>query len=165
MSLLEAKEVTMKHKKRTERVYNEATGWYETREVELKGYTFTDDDRILIIREYLESGVPAEEIRNFHDISCSFLSGVNHFINFFYQPIVPLGMEHIIEFTEMFCYAILRKQIHNVFCGHIFGFCILFYAERYKLSPFFYFAFHCAHPFCGYATHYSFLFGIYGLCH
>ena len=26
----------MKHKIRTERVYNEATGWYETREVELK---------------------------------------------------------------------------------------------------------------------------------
>ena len=52
----------MKHKTRTERVYNEATGWYETREVELKGYTFTDDDRILIVREYLESGVPAEEI-------------------------------------------------------------------------------------------------------
>ena len=52
----------MKHKTRTERVYNEATGWYETREVELKGYTFTDDDRILIVREYLESGVPAEKI-------------------------------------------------------------------------------------------------------
>ena len=44
----------MKHKTRTERVYNEATGWYETREVELQGYTFTDDDRILIVREYLE---------------------------------------------------------------------------------------------------------------
>ena len=28
----------MKHKTRTERVYNEATGWYETREVELKAY-------------------------------------------------------------------------------------------------------------------------------
>ena len=40
----------MKHKTRTERVYNETTGWYETREVELKGYTFTDDDRILIVR-------------------------------------------------------------------------------------------------------------------
>ena len=47
--------MTMKHKTRTERVYNEATGWYETREVELKGYTFTDEDRILIVREYLES--------------------------------------------------------------------------------------------------------------
>ena len=44
------KKVTMKHKTRTERVYNEATGWYETREVELKSYTFTDDDRILIVR-------------------------------------------------------------------------------------------------------------------
>ena len=44
------KKVTMKHKTRTERVYNETTGWYETREVELKGYTFTDDDRILIVR-------------------------------------------------------------------------------------------------------------------
>ena len=53
--------MTMKHKTRTERVYNESTGWYETREVELKGYTFTDDDRILIVREYLESCVPAEK--------------------------------------------------------------------------------------------------------
>ncbi|WP_278984614.1 hypothetical protein [Segatella bryantii] len=59
----------MKHKTRTERVYNEATGWYETREVELKGYTFTDDDRILIVREYLESGVAAEKIIKKYHIS------------------------------------------------------------------------------------------------
>lgn len=52
----------MKHKTRIERVFNETTGWYETREVELKSYSFTDDDRIMIVREYLESGVPAEEI-------------------------------------------------------------------------------------------------------
>ena len=35
------KEVTMKHRTRKERVFNEATGWYETREVELKSYSFT----------------------------------------------------------------------------------------------------------------------------
>ena len=32
----------MRHKTRTERVYNEAIGWYETREVELKGYSFSN---------------------------------------------------------------------------------------------------------------------------
>ena len=53
----------MKHKTRTERVYNEATGWYETREVELKGYTFTDDDRILIVREYLAHCMKAGTLR------------------------------------------------------------------------------------------------------
>jgi len=59
----------MKHRTRTERVYNEATGWYETREVELKSYSFTDDDRILIVREYLESGLPAEKIIKKYHIS------------------------------------------------------------------------------------------------
>ena len=54
--------MTMKHKTRIERVYNEDTGWFETREVELNGYSFTDDDRIMIVREYMESGLPAEEI-------------------------------------------------------------------------------------------------------
>lgn len=54
--------MTMKHKTRIERVYNEDTGWFETREVELNSYSFTDDDRIMIVREYMESGLPAEEI-------------------------------------------------------------------------------------------------------
>ena len=52
----------MKRKTRIERVYNEDTGWFETREVDLNGYSFTDDDRIMIVREYMESGLPAEEI-------------------------------------------------------------------------------------------------------
>lgn len=56
------KQVTMKRKTRIERVYNEDTGWFETREVELNSYSFTDDDRIMIVREYMESGLPAEEI-------------------------------------------------------------------------------------------------------
>ena len=75
--------MTMKHKTRTERVYNEATGWYETREVELKGYTFTDDDRILIVREYLESGVSAEKIiKKYHISSRSVLfSWMDKFLN------------------------------------------------------------------------------------
>ena len=45
----------MKRKTRIERVYNEDTGWFETREVELNSYSFTDDDRIMIVREYMES--------------------------------------------------------------------------------------------------------------
>ena len=32
----------MKRKTRIERVYNEDTGWFETREVELNSYSFTD---------------------------------------------------------------------------------------------------------------------------
>ena len=73
----------MKHKTRKERVYNEATGWYETREVELKGYTFTDDDRLQIVREYLESGVSAEEIiKKYHISSRSVLfSWMDKFLN------------------------------------------------------------------------------------
>ena len=31
----------MKRKTRIERVYNEDTGWFETREVELNSYSFT----------------------------------------------------------------------------------------------------------------------------
>lgn len=61
--------MTMKHKTRTERVFNESTGWYETREVELKGYVFTDDDRILIVRDYLESGRSADQIIKKYHIS------------------------------------------------------------------------------------------------
>ena len=61
----------MKRKTRIERVYNEDTGWFETREVELNSYSFTDDDRIMIVREYMESGLPAEEIiKKILKISC-----------------------------------------------------------------------------------------------
>ena len=73
----------MKHRTRKERVFNEATGWYETREVELKSYSFTDDDRILIVREYLESGHPAEKIiKKYHISSRSVLfSWMDKFLN------------------------------------------------------------------------------------
>ena len=85
----------MKHKTRTERVYNEATGWYETREVELKGYTFTDDDRILIVREYLESGVAAEKIiKKYHISSRSVLfSWMDKFLN--EKDSLPLQQEPV----------------------------------------------------------------------
>ena len=75
--------MTMKHRTRKERVFNEATGWYETREVELKSYSFTDDDRILIVREYLESGHPAEKIiKKYHISSRSVLfSWMDKFLN------------------------------------------------------------------------------------
>ena len=75
--------MTMKHRTRKERVFNEATGWYETREVELKSYSFTDDDRILIVREYLESGIPAEKIiKKYHISSRSVLfSWMDKFLN------------------------------------------------------------------------------------
>ena len=75
--------MTMKHRTRKERVFNEATGWYETREVELKSYLFTDDDRISIVCEYLESGIPAEKIiKKYHISSRSVLfSWMDKFLN------------------------------------------------------------------------------------
>ena len=75
--------MTMKHRTRKERALNEATGWHETREVELKSYTFTDDERILIVREYLESGLPAEKIiKKYHISSRSVLfSWMDKFLN------------------------------------------------------------------------------------
>ena len=78
-------------------VYNKATGWYETREVELKGYTFTDDDRILIVREYLESGVSAERIiKKYHISSRSVLfSWMDKFLN--EKDLLPLQQEPISE--------------------------------------------------------------------
>ena len=87
----------MKHKTRTERVFNESTGWYETREVELKGYTFTDDDRILIVREYLESGVSAEKIiKKYHISSRSVLfSWMDKLLN--EKDLLPLQPESISE--------------------------------------------------------------------
>ena len=87
----------MKHKTRTERVFNESTGWYETREVELKGYTFTDDDRILIVRECLESGVSAEKIiKKYHISSRSVLfSWMDKFLN--EKDLLPLQPESISE--------------------------------------------------------------------
>ena len=51
----------MKCKTRIERWYNEDTGWFETREGELNSCSCTDDERIMIVREDMESGLPAEE--------------------------------------------------------------------------------------------------------
>ena len=65
----------MKHKTRTKRVYNETTGWYETREVELKGYTFTDDDRILIVREWCGRRENHQEVSHQQPLSAVFLDG------------------------------------------------------------------------------------------
>ena len=75
--------MTMKHRTRMERVFNESTGWFETREVELKSYSFTDDDRLMIVREYLESGLPAEKIiKKYHISSRSVLfSWMDKFLN------------------------------------------------------------------------------------
>ena len=87
----------MKHRTRKERVFNESTGWYEIREVELKSYSFTDDDRILIVREYLESGLPAERIiKKYHISSRSVLfSWMDKFLN--ERDSLPLQQESQIE--------------------------------------------------------------------
>ena len=89
--------MTMKHRTRKERVFNETTGWFETREVELKSYSFTDDDRIQIVREYLESGLPAEKIiKKYHISSRSVLfSWMDKFLN--ERDSLPLQQEPQIE--------------------------------------------------------------------
>ena len=58
----------MKRKTRIERVYNGDTGWFEPREVELNSYSFTDDDRIMIVREYMESEALQEEQKQLDEI-------------------------------------------------------------------------------------------------
>lgn len=85
--------MTMKHKTRTERVFNEATGWYETREVELKSYVFTDDDRVQIVHQHLESGLSAEKItQKYHISSRSVLfSWMDKFLN--EKDSLPLPLE------------------------------------------------------------------------
>ena len=45
----------MKRKTRIERVYNEDTGWFETREVELNSYSFTDDTSVRDNELYLKA--------------------------------------------------------------------------------------------------------------
>ena len=89
--------MTMKHRTRKERVFNESTGWFETREVELKSYSFTDDDRLMIVREYLESGLPAEKIiKKYHISSRSVLfSWMDKFLN--ERDSLPLQQEPEIE--------------------------------------------------------------------
>ena len=75
--------MTMKHKTKKELVYNEESGWYETHEVELESYSFTDEDRIMVVREYMESGVAAEEIcKKYHLRNRSLLfSWMDKFLN------------------------------------------------------------------------------------
>ena len=61
----------------------------------MKGYTFTDDDRILIVREYLESGVAAEKIiKKYHISSRSVLfSWMDKFLN--EKDSLPLQQEPV----------------------------------------------------------------------
>ena len=52
----------MRQKTVTCRVLNHETGWYEEVEVKKDSYVFTDEDRMMVVREYLESGVSANSI-------------------------------------------------------------------------------------------------------
>ena len=52
----------MRQKTVTHRVFNPEIGWYEEVEKKLDKYVFTDEDRMMVVREYLESGVRAETI-------------------------------------------------------------------------------------------------------
>ena len=52
----------MKQKTRKERVFNESTGCYEFREVGLKSYCYTDNDRLMIVRENLKLDLPADSV-------------------------------------------------------------------------------------------------------
>ena len=52
----------MRQKTVKRRVLNYETGWYEEVEEKKDSYVFTDEDRIMVVREYLESGLSATSI-------------------------------------------------------------------------------------------------------
>ena len=68
--------MTMKQKTRKERVFNESTGRYEIREVELKSYSYTDDDRLMIVRENLKPDLPAESVVTEYHIKTNLLTQI-----------------------------------------------------------------------------------------
>lgn len=102
----------MKRKTRIERVYNEDTGWFETREVELNSYSFTDDDRIMIVREYMESGLPAEEIIKKYYISSRtvLFSWMDKFLTSNPQPIGFSGILLAKRQNSFYCTYFLHNR-------------------------------------------------------
>lgn len=59
----------MKRRTVKSRVFNHDMGWYEEVEKEVKGFLFTDEDRIMIVREYLESGCSSQRILEKYELS------------------------------------------------------------------------------------------------
>ena len=59
----------MRQKTVMHRVFNPEIGWYEEVEKKLDKYVFTDEDRMMVVREYLESGVHAETILEKYKLS------------------------------------------------------------------------------------------------
>ena len=59
----------MRQKTVTHRVFNPEIGWYEEVEKKLDKYVFTDEDRMMIVREYLECGLPASSILEKYKLS------------------------------------------------------------------------------------------------
>ena len=59
----------MEEKRAKLRVWNEALGWYEEREISTGKYKFTEEDKMSIVSEYVSSGRPAQEIVDKYHIS------------------------------------------------------------------------------------------------
>lgn len=59
----------MRQKTVKRRVFNPEIGWYEEVEEKLSSFVFTDEDRLMVVREYLESGVSAKFILEKYKLS------------------------------------------------------------------------------------------------
>jgi len=59
----------MRQKTVNRRVFNPERGWYEEVEEKLDKYVFTDEDRMMVVREYLEHGLPASSILEKYKLS------------------------------------------------------------------------------------------------
>jgi len=84
----------MRQKTVTHRVFNPSIGWYEEVEKKLDSYVFTDEDRMMVVREYLESGVPATTILEKYKMSSRqvLFNWMDKFLN--KEDCLPLCLSH-----------------------------------------------------------------------
>ena len=104
---------------------------------------------------------------NCHDIlsSASVFSYVYKLVNFLYQPLAALCMKRFVELAKIFSKSILGKQVKNLLAIQALGRSIFLDAECHEECDVLILFSHSISPFCGYATRFSFRFGICGLCH
>ena len=84
----------MRQKTVTRRIFNPSIGWYEEVEEKTDKYVFTDEDRLLVVREYLERGVPANTILAKYKLSSRqvLFNWMDKFLN--KEDCLPLCLSH-----------------------------------------------------------------------
>ncbi|ULB35730.1 transposase [Proteiniphilum propionicum] len=85
----------MRQKTVKRRVFNRDTGWYEEVEEKLDSFVFTDEDRLMVVREYLESGVAANAILEKYKLSSRqvLFNWMDKFLN--REDCLPLCPPHV----------------------------------------------------------------------